>query len=174
MFGRPTQVPQTEETPFKPRSPYAVAKLFAYATVVNYREAYGMYAVNGILYNHESSRRGTSTVLCTISRPSLRSASIRIVFCLVYGYTRQSTPAGEYFVTRKISRAAAKISLGLQQVLELGNLDAKCDWGHAQVRLLRRSASHPELLLSTSSRPSVLPSSATYSVKHRAQCRGIF
>ena len=88
--------PQNEHTPFRPRSPYAAAKLYAYWTVVNYREAYGMHASNGILFNHESPTRG------------------------------------ETFVTRKITRAAARISLGLQQKLYLGNLNAKRDWGHAR------------------------------------------
>jgi GDPmannose 4,6-dehydratase len=90
------ETPQTETTPFYPRSPYAVAKLYAYWITVNYREAYGMYACNGILFNHESPVRG------------------------------------ETFVTRKITRALARIKLGLQQCLYLGNLDAKRDWGHAK------------------------------------------
>jgi GDPmannose 4,6-dehydratase len=96
LYGLVQQVPQTEKTPFYPRSPYAVAKLYAYWITVNYREAYGMYACNGILFNHESPIRG------------------------------------ETFVTRKITRAAARISLGLQDKLYLGNLDAKRDWGHAK------------------------------------------
>jgi GDPmannose 4,6-dehydratase len=90
------EVPQTEQTPFYPRSPYGVAKLYAYWIVKNYRESYGMHLSNGVLFNHESPRRG------------------------------------ETFVTRKITRAAAKISLGLQEVLELGNLESKRDWGHAK------------------------------------------
>ena len=90
------EVPQRETTPFYPRSPYAVAKLYAYWIVKNYREAYGMFAVNGILFNHESERRG------------------------------------ETFVTRKISLAAARIAQGKQDVLELGNLSAKRDWGYAK------------------------------------------
>jgi GDPmannose 4,6-dehydratase len=90
------QVPQSETTPFYPRSPYAVAKLYGYWITVNYREAYGMYACNGILFNHESPLRG------------------------------------ETFVTRKITRAASRIALGLQEKLYLGNLDAKRDWGHAK------------------------------------------
>jgi GDPmannose 4,6-dehydratase len=89
-------VPQSETTPFYPRSPYAVAKLYAYWITVNYREAYGMYACNGILFNHESPMRG------------------------------------ETFVTRKITRALARIKLGLQERLYLGNLDSKRDWGHAR------------------------------------------
>ena len=90
------ETPQKETTPFYPRSPYAVAKLYAYWIVVNYREAYGMYACNGILFNHESPRRG------------------------------------ETFVTRKITRTLARIKLGLQDCLYLGNMDAKRDWGHAK------------------------------------------
>ncbi|MEA3387402.1 MAG: GDP-mannose 4,6-dehydratase [Patescibacteria group bacterium] len=96
LFGKVQEVPQTEKTPFYPRSPYAVAKLYAYWIVVNYREAYNMYACNGILFNHESPIRG------------------------------------ETFVTRKITRALARISLGLKDCLFLGNLDAKRDWGHAR------------------------------------------
>lgn len=96
LYGLVQAVPQSETTPFYPRSPYAVAKLYAYWITVNYREAYGMYACNGILFNHESPLRG------------------------------------ETFVTRKITRAVAKISLGLQDKLYLGNLDAKRDWGHAK------------------------------------------
>jgi len=96
LYGQVQEVPQNENTPFYPRSPYAVAKLYAYWITVNYREAYGIYACNGILFNHESPIRG------------------------------------ETFVTRKITRALAKIKLGLQDCLYLGNLDAKRDWGHAQ------------------------------------------
>ncbi|MEO0558678.1 MAG: GDP-mannose 4,6-dehydratase [Bacteroidota bacterium] len=96
LYGKVMETPQSETTPFYPRSPYAVAKLYAYWIVVNYREAYGMFATNGILFNHESPRRG------------------------------------ETFVTRKITRAAARIFLGLQDCLYLGNLDAKRDWGHAR------------------------------------------
>jgi GDPmannose 4,6-dehydratase len=96
LFGLVQEVPQRETTPFYPRSPYAVAKLYAYWITVNYREAYGMYACNGILFNHESPIRG------------------------------------ETFVTRKITRALARIKLGLQDSLYLGNLDAKRDWGHAK------------------------------------------
>ena len=96
LYGKVQQFPQTENTPFHPRSPYAVAKLYAYWIVVNYREAYGMYACNGILFNHESPLRG------------------------------------ETFVTRKITRALARIALGLKKCLYLGNLDAKRDWGHAK------------------------------------------
>ncbi|WP_183831311.1 GDP-mannose 4,6-dehydratase [Rhizobium sp. BK377] len=96
LYGKAQTVPQNETTPFYPRSPYAVAKLYAYWIVVNYREAYGMHASNGILFNHESPIRG------------------------------------ETFVTRKITRAAAAIHLGLQDRLYLGNLDAKRDWGHAR------------------------------------------
>jgi GDPmannose 4,6-dehydratase len=96
LYGKVQAVPQNENTPFYPRSPYAVAKLYAYWITVNYREAYGMYACNGILFNHESPLRG------------------------------------ETFVTRKITRALARIKLGLQDCLWLGNLDAKRDWGHAR------------------------------------------
>jgi GDPmannose 4,6-dehydratase len=96
LYGKVQEVPQSETTPFYPRSPYAAAKLYAYWIVVNYREAYGMHASNGILFNHESPIRG------------------------------------ETFVTRKITRAAAAIHLGLQNRLYLGNLDAKRDWGHAR------------------------------------------
>lgn len=96
LYGLVQEVPQKETTPFYPRSPYAVAKLYAYWITVNYREAYGMYACNGILFNHESPIRG------------------------------------ETFVTRKITRAAARISLGLQEKLFIGNLDARRDWGHAR------------------------------------------
>ncbi|MGO4441167.1 GDP-mannose 4,6-dehydratase [Rhizobium sp. RAF56] len=96
LYGLVQEIPQRETTPFYPRSPYAVAKLYAYWITVNYREAYGMYACNGILFNHESPVRG------------------------------------ETFVTRKITRALARIKLGLQDCLFLGNLDAKRDWGHAK------------------------------------------
>lgn len=96
LYGLVQEVPQRETTPFYPRSPYAVAKLYGYWITVNYREAYGMYACNGILFNHESPIRG------------------------------------ETFVTRKITRALARIKLGTQQKLFLGNMDAKRDWGHAK------------------------------------------
>src|SRR6516165_4696444 len=96
LYGLVQEVPQKETTPFYPRSPYAVAKLYAYWTTVNYREAYGIYACNGILFNHESPIRG------------------------------------ETFVTRKITRALARIKLGLQEKLHLGNLYARRDWGHAR------------------------------------------
>ncbi len=96
LFGKVQETPQKETTPFYPRSPYAVAKLYSYWIVVNYREAYGIYACNGILFNHESPLRG------------------------------------ETFVTRKITRALARIFLGLQNCLYLGNMDAKRDWGHAR------------------------------------------
>ena len=96
LYGLVQEVPQSEKTPFYPRSPYAVAKLYAYWITVNYREAYNMYACNGILFNHESPLRG------------------------------------ETFVTRKITRAVAKIALGMQDKLYMGNLDAKRDWGHAK------------------------------------------
>jgi GDPmannose 4,6-dehydratase len=96
LYGIAQETPQTEKTPFYPRSPYGVAKLYAYWITVNYREAYGIYACNGILFNHESPVRG------------------------------------ETFVTRKITRALARIKLGLQKNLYLGNLNAKRDWGHAK------------------------------------------
>ena len=95
LFGKAQQVPQNEKTPFYPRSPYGVAKLYGYWIIINYREAYNIFACNGILFNHESPRRG------------------------------------ETFVTKKITRAAAKIKLGLETKLSLGNLDAKRDWGYA-------------------------------------------
>jgi GDPmannose 4,6-dehydratase len=95
LFGEVQEIPQTEKTPFYPRSPYGVAKLYAYWSIVNYREAYNLFACNGILFNHESPRRG------------------------------------ETFVTRKISRAVARIREGIQDVLTLGNLDSKRDWGYA-------------------------------------------
>ena len=96
LYGLIKESPQKESTPFYPRSPYGVAKLYAYWITVNYREAYGMYACNGILFNHESPRRG------------------------------------ETFVTRKITRGLARISLGLEECIYLGNLDSKRDWGHAK------------------------------------------
>ena len=95
LYGKAREIPQNENTPFYPRSPYGVAKLYGYWIIVNYREAYNIFASNGILFNHESPRRG------------------------------------ETFVTRKITRAAARIAAGLQQVVTLGNLDAKRDWGFA-------------------------------------------
>ncbi|EAJ3815701.1 GDP-mannose 4,6-dehydratase, partial [Campylobacter coli] len=96
LFGKVQEIPQSEKTPFYPRSPYAVAKMYAYWITVNYREAYNMFACNGILFNHESPVRG------------------------------------ETFVTRKITRAVAKIALNLDDIFYLGNLDAKRDWGHAK------------------------------------------
>ena len=96
LYGLVQETPQNEKTPFYPRSPYAIAKLYAYWSTINYREAYGLYACNGILFNHESPVRG------------------------------------ETFVTRKITRALARIKLGLQECLYLGNLNAKRDWGHAK------------------------------------------
>src|SRR5690242_20498681 len=94
MFGKVQETPQTERTPFYPRSPYGCAKVYAYWLTINYREAYNMFACNGILFNHESPRRG------------------------------------ETFVTRKISRAVARIKVGLEKALYLGNLDARRDWGY--------------------------------------------
>ncbi len=110
LYGKVQETPQSETTPFYPRSPYAVAKMYAYWITVNYREAYGMFACNGILFNHESPVRG------------------------------------ETFVTRKITRAASKIALGLQDKLYLGNLDAKRDWGHAKdyVRMMWMILQAPE------------------------------
>ena len=96
MFGKIQEIPQKETTPFYPRSPYGAAKVYAYWITVNYREAYRMFAVNGILFNHESPRRGSN------------------------------------FVTRKITRSVAKICLGVQEFMTLGNLDSKRDWGHAR------------------------------------------
>ena len=96
LYGKVREIPQTEDTPFYPRSPYGVAKQYAYWIVVNYREAYNMFATNGILFNHESPRRGPT------------------------------------FVTRKITRAVARIKKGIQKTLYLGNLDSKRDWGHAR------------------------------------------
>src|SRR5258705_4674314 len=110
LYGEVREVPQRETTPFYPRSPYGVAKLYAYWITVNYREAYGMYAANGILFNHESPLRG------------------------------------ETFVTRKITRGVAKIALGLQDKIYLGNLDARRDWGHAKdyVEAMWRILQQPE------------------------------
>ena len=110
MFGKVQETPQRESTPFYPRSPYGAAKLFAYWITVNYREAYGIFACNGILFNHESPIRG------------------------------------ETFVTRKITRALARIHLGLQDCLYLGNLDARRDWGHARdyVRMMHMMLQQPE------------------------------
>ncbi|HEX4048811.1 MAG TPA: GDP-mannose 4,6-dehydratase, partial [Elusimicrobiota bacterium] len=96
LFGKVQQTPQREKTPFYPRSPYGVAKLYAYWITVNYREAYGLFACNGLLFNHESPRRG------------------------------------ETFVTRKITRGLARIKLGLEETIWLGNLEARRDWGHAR------------------------------------------
>ncbi len=112
LYGKVQEIPQTEATPFYPRSPYAAAKLYAYWITINYREAYGIYACNGILFNHESPVRG------------------------------------ETFVTRKITRALARIKLGLQKCLYLGNIDAKRDWGHAKdyvgMQWLMLQQEHPE------------------------------
>jgi GDPmannose 4,6-dehydratase len=110
LYGLVQETPQTEKTPFYPRSPYGVAKLYAYWITVNYRESYGIFACNGILFNHESPLRG------------------------------------ETFVTRKITRAATKISLGLQDKLWLGNLDARRDWGHAKdyVEAMWLMMQHPD------------------------------
>merc|ERR1719446_1664210 len=96
LYGKVQEIPQTEKTPFYPRSPYGVAKQYAYWMIVNYREAYGMHLTNGILFNHESPRRGRT------------------------------------FVTRKITCAVARIHKGTQDMMYLGNLDSKRDWGHAR------------------------------------------
>ncbi|MBN8504578.1 MAG: GDP-mannose 4,6-dehydratase [Burkholderiales bacterium] len=126
--GLPGTAPQSETTPFYPKSPYGAAKLYAYWITVNYREAYGLYACNGILFNHESPRRG------------------------------------ETFVTKKISKAAARIAQGRQQVLALGNLDAKRDWGHARdyVRGMWLMLQQPE------ARDYVLASGETHTVREFA------
>jgi GDPmannose 4,6-dehydratase len=126
LYGKVMEVPQSEETPFYPRSPYAVAKLYAYWITKNYREAYGMYACNGILFNHESPIRG------------------------------------ETFVTRKITRAAAKVKLGLQDKLFLGNVDAQRDWGHAKdyvegMWMMMQQDTADDFVLATG---------VTYSVRH--------
>lgn len=130
LYGLVQETPQTETTPFYPRSPYAVAKLYAYWITVNYREAYGMYACNGILFNHESPRRG------------------------------------ETFVTRKITRALANISQGLEQCLYLGNMDAKRDWGHAkdyvQMQWLMLQQETPEDF--------VISTGIQYSVREFVEC----
>jgi GDPmannose 4,6-dehydratase len=112
LYGKVAESPQTETTPFHPRSPYGVAKLYAYWITVNYREAYGMFACNGILFNHESPVRG------------------------------------ETFVTRKVTRALARIALGVQECLYVGNLNARRDWGHArdyvEAQWLMLQQPHPE------------------------------
>lgn len=126
LYGLVQEIPQKETTPFYPRSPYAVAKLYAYWITINYREAYGIYACNGILFNHESPVRG------------------------------------ENFVTRKITRALARIKLGLQDRLYLGNLDAKRDWGHA------RDYIEAQWLMLQQERPEdfVIATGVQYSVRH--------
>jgi GDPmannose 4,6-dehydratase len=130
LYGLVQEIPQRETTPFYPRSPYAVAKLYAYWITVNYREAYGIYACNGILFNHESPIRG------------------------------------ETFVTRKITRALARIKLGIQERLYLGNLDAKRDWGHArdyvQMQWLMLQQDKPEDF--------VIASGVQYSVREFVDC----
>ena len=124
LYGKVTDSPQTEQTPFYPRSPYGVAKLYAYWITVNYREAYGFFACNGILFNHESPVRG------------------------------------ETFVTRKVTRALARIKLGLQETLWIGNLDALRDWGHAkdyvEAMWLMLQQEHPsDLVIATGEQHSV-------------------
>ena len=130
LYGLVQEIPQRESTPFYPRSPYAVAKLYAYWITVNYREAYGIYACNGILFNHESPIRG------------------------------------ETFVTRKITRALARIKLGIQDCLYLGNLDAKRDWGHAkdyvQMQWLMLQQDRPEDF--------VIASGVQFSVREFVEC----
>jgi GDPmannose 4,6-dehydratase len=132
LFGLVQESPQRETTPFYPRSPYAVAKLYAYWITVNYREAYGLYACNGILFNHESPRRG------------------------------------ETFVTRKITRALARIKLGLQDCLYLGNLDAKRDWGHA------RDYVEMQWLMLQQDKPKdfVIATGVQFSVRQFVECAG--
>jgi GDPmannose 4,6-dehydratase len=125
LYGLVKEVPQTEATPFYPRSPYAVAKLYAYWITINYREAYGIFACNGILFNHESPRRG------------------------------------ETFVTRKISRGISNIALGLENNLQLGNLDAKRDWGHAKDYVLMQWL----MLQEDSPKDYVIASGKQYSVR---------
>lgn len=129
MYGKVAETPQNEKTPFHPRSPYGCAKLYSYWITVNYREAYGMFAINGILFNHESPRRGFN------------------------------------FVTKKITRGVAKIQLGLQEYLVLGNLDAKRDWGHA------RDYVHGMYLMMQLDQPEdfVLATGENYSVRHFVQ-----
>jgi GDPmannose 4,6-dehydratase len=137
LYGKVKESPQTENTPFYPRSPYGVAKLYAYWITVNYREAYGMYACNGILFNHESPIRG------------------------------------ETFVTRKITRALARMHLGLQDCLYLGNLEARRDWGHArdfvEAQWLMLQQDHAEdFVIATGVQHSVREF-----VEHAAQCLGV-
>ena len=130
LYGLVQQMPQSETTPFYPRSPYAVAKLYAYWITVNYREAYGLYACNGILFNHESPVRG------------------------------------ETFVTRKITRAIARIAVGLQDAMYLGNLSALRDWGHA------RDYVEMQWMMLQQARPEdfVIATGAQYSVREFVQC----
>jgi GDPmannose 4,6-dehydratase len=124
LFGKAVEVPQTERTPFHPRSPYGCAKAYAYHITVNYRESYGLFACNGILFNHESERRG------------------------------------ETFVSRKITRAATRIKMGLQEKLYLGNLDARRDWGHARdyveaMYLMMQSSEPDDFVIATGETHSV-------------------
>jgi len=130
LYGKVQEIPQRETTPFYPRSPYAVAKLFAYWITVNYREAYGIFGCNGILFNHESPLRG------------------------------------ETFVTRKITRALARIKAGLQDCLYLGNMDALRDWGHArdyvEMQWLMLQQDEPEDF--------VIATGMQYSVRHFVEC----
>uniref|UniRef100_A0A8B9XAX5 GDP-mannose 4,6 dehydratase n=1 Tax=Bos mutus grunniens TaxID=30521 RepID=A0A8B9XAX5_BOSMU len=151
LYGKVQEIPQKETTPFYPRSPYGAAKLYAYWIVVNFREAYNLFAVNGILFNHESPRRVT---ICSDSRgdehliPTWKGVHPRSLqhrsqqprggnspVSVSTGPQRRSTNScniGANFVTRKISRSVAKIHLGQLECFSLGNLDAKRDWGHAK------------------------------------------
>ena len=143
LYGKAAETPQSETTPFRPRSPYSVAKLYAYWITVNYREAYGMYACNGILFNHESPIRG------------------------------------ETFVTRKVTRGLARIKMGLQDCLYLGNLDAMRDWGHArdyvEMQWLMLQQETPEdFVIATGEQYSVreFVNSAAYEMGMRLNWRG--
>jgi len=130
LYGKVQQIPQDEKTPFYPRSPYAAAKIYSYWVTVNYREAYGMFACNGILFNHESPRRG------------------------------------ETFVTRKVTRAAARIALGLQDRLYMGNMNSLRDWGHA------RDYVRAQWLILQQAMPDdfVIATGRQYSVRHLCDC----
>ena len=134
LYGKVFETPQTEQTPFYPRSPYAVAKLYAYWITINYREAYGIYACNGILFNHESPRRG------------------------------------ETFVTRKITRGLSRISVGLDDCLYLGNMDALRDWGHArdyvEMQWLMLQQEEPEDYVIATGRQESVRSFVELSAKH--------
>lgn len=142
LYGLVQEIPQKETTPFYPRSPYGVAKLYGYWITVNYREAYGMFASNGILFNHESPIRG------------------------------------ETFVTRKITRAVARIEVGLEEVLYLGNLEAKRDWGHARdyiegMHLILQADKPGDFVLATGETRSVREMVGSPSVKSVAALNGV-